>query len=91
MVGSAVLKKYPSTTIKPSAPTVYGTPSAIPVKNKDVELAAGVVTKFTELAGVFELSTGRKFVGAGAPTVTGLFLLGSERLAQGNRTVNFER
>ena len=90
MVGSAVLKKYPSTITKPSAPIVYGTPSAIPVENEDVGLA-GVVTRFTEFAGIFELSTGRKFVGAGAPTVTGLFLLGSERLAQGHRTVNFER
>ena len=85
-----MLKKYPSTTTKPSAPIVYSTPSAVPVKKEDVGLA-GVVTRFTELAGIFELSTGRKFVGAGAPTVTGLFLLGSERLAQGHRTVNFER
>ncbi len=84
-----MLKIYPSTITKPPAVTVYGTPSAIPVKNEDVELA-GVVTGFTEVAGVFELSSGRKFVGAGAPTVTGLFLLGSERLALGNRTVNSE-
>ena len=82
-----MLKKYPSTITKPSAPIVYGTPSAIPVENRDVELA-GVVTRFTEVAGVFELSSGRKSVGGGAPTVTGLFLFGSERLALGNRAVN---
>ena len=84
-----MLKTYPSTSTKPSAPIVYGSPSAVPVKNKDVELA-GVVTRFTEVAGVFELSSGRKFVGAGAPTVTGLFLLRSERLAPGNRAVKSE-
>ena len=73
MVGLAVLKVAPPTTATPPS-RVYGTPSTIPVRGEDVEIA-GVVTIFTEVAGVFELSSGKKFVGAGAPTVTGLFLL----------------
>ena len=78
VVGEAVLNISASINTKPSAPIVYGTPLAKPVMDENVELAVdevevpgriACVIGPTDVAGVTELSTDRKLVGAGAPTV----------------------
>ena len=78
VVGEAVMNISPSINTKPSAPIVYGTPLAKPVMDENIELAVdGVevpgriacVIGPIDVAGVIELSTGRKLVGAGAPSV----------------------
>lgn len=95
VVGVAVLKTFPSMITVPPTSMVYGTPLATPVTDERAELAVGGIElpgKTNGLLGsavvgaVTELYTGRKLVGAGAPTVVSAL----EFILTGERSVSYE-